>query len=153
MSFLLGIWHCNRKQYCSTGSCHEPTALLSVPDLTCKAKKPPNFPCWQSLDMSRNTLYNKGSQEALQTRTNYIKLYTQRWNCALYETGCSSGPIFAFSLRIFKDMYNTNAPMFLLSKLLKQSLYSNTLRYVSVEQRILNESNEIQTEELFLPKL
>lgn len=43
--------------------------------------------------------------------------------------------------------------MFLLSKLLKQSLYSNTLRYVSVEQRILNESNEIQTEELFLPKL
>lgn len=42
--------------------------------------------------------------------------------------------------------------MILLSKHWKQSLYSNSLHYVSVKQRILNKSNEIQTEELLLPK-
>lgn len=50
-------------------------------------------------------------------------------------------------------IYNINAAMFLLSKHWKQSLYSSSLYYVSVEQRILNKSNEIQTEVLLLPRL
>ena len=66
-------------------------------------------------------------------------------------TQCSSEPIFASSQHMFKHIYNIIAPMFLLSKHWKQSLYSNSLYYVSVEQRILNKSNEIQTEELLLP--
>lgn len=48
-------------------------------------QKKRNFPCCQSLNMNTNMLYNTGRQEALQTQTNYIKLYTQRWNCILYE--------------------------------------------------------------------
>lgn len=68
-------------------------------------------------------------------------------------TQCNSEPIFASSLQLFKQKYKINAPMFLQSKHWKQSLYSNSLHYVSVEQRILNKSNEIQTEELLLPKV
>lgn len=64
-------------------------------------------------------------------------------------------------LDMFKHIYNIkapiinniNAPMFLLAKHWKQSLYSGSLDYVSVEQRILNKSNEIQTEALLLPRL
>jgi len=33
------------------------------------------------------------------------------------------------------------------------SLYVLSLHYISVEQRILNQSSEIQTEELLLPRL
>lgn len=73
----------------------------------------------------------------------------------------SSEPIFASSLDMFKHIYsintpityNINAPMFLLSKHWKQPLYSSSLHYISVEQRILNKSNEIQTEALLLPRL
>lgn len=35
-----------------------------------------HFPCCQSLKVSTTVLYNKGSQEALQTGTNYVKLHT-----------------------------------------------------------------------------
>lgn len=152
------------------GRCHEPTALLSVPDLTCKAKKR-NFPCCQSLNMSTNTLHNTGSQEALQTQTNYIKLLHAKmelhfvWDAeerkGEVKIEYSSEPIFASSLDMFKHIYsintpiiyNINAPTFLLSKHWKQPLHSSSLHYISVEQRILNKSNEIQTEALLLPRL
>lgn len=73
----------------------------------------------------------------------------------------SSEPISASSIVMFKHIYsikapiiyNINASMFLLSKQWKHSLYSSSLHRVSVEQRILNKSNEIQTEELLLPRL
>lgn len=73
----------------------------------------------------------------------------------------SSESIFASSLDMFKHIYNIkapityniNAPMFLLSKHWKQSLYFSSLDYVSAEQRILNKSNEIQTEALLLSRV
>lgn len=134
-------------------------------------QKKRNFPCCQSLNVSTNMLYNTGSQEALQTQTNYMKLYMQWWKCILYEMQNREKARWRFReaqnsfLLLFWICLNIHTilkqplytilmhPMFLLSKHWKQSLYSSSLYYISVEQRILNKSNEIQTEVLLLPRL
>lgn len=137
------------------GSCHEPTALLSVLSLTCKANSARLSLCCQSPIIAQMCYITKEkmlySQEVPQTKQLNRILHTkQGWNCILYEVGREKkGSWGSVQLTILflllcrcSNVFNANAPMFLLPVYWKCFLNSNSTHNTMCKENL--KCNETQ---------